>query len=71
MTKPLVLLVEDEPSLSKVVGNLLNESGYEFVSISDHKQVTEAIARWQPRCVILDGDPPAVQPISPPEDSFP
>ena len=57
ITGPLVLLVEDEPSLSKLVGNLLNESGYEFVSISDHKQVTDAIARWQPRCVILDGDP--------------
>jgi signal transduction histidine kinase len=57
LTKPLVLLVEDEPSLSKLVGNLLNESGYEFVSISDHKQVTDAIARWRPRCVILDGDP--------------
>jgi signal transduction histidine kinase len=55
--KPLVLLVEDEPTLSKLVGKLLDEAGYQHVSISDHRQITEAIARWRPRCVILDSDP--------------
>ena len=55
--KPMVLLVEDEPTLSKLVGSLLDESGYEHVSISDHRQIAKAIGRWQPRCVILDGDP--------------
>ena len=55
--KPWVLLVEDEPTLSKVVGTLLDEAGYEHASISDHDQITDAIERWQPRCVILDSDP--------------
>jgi DNA-binding NtrC family response regulator len=55
--KPCVLLVEDEPSVSKVVGQLLDEAGYEHVSIADHKQITEAILRWKPQCVILDSDP--------------
>jgi DNA-binding NtrC family response regulator len=55
--KPFVLLVEDEPSVSKVVGQLLDEAGYEHVSIADHKQITEAILRWKPQCVILDSDP--------------
>jgi signal transduction histidine kinase len=57
LVKPWVLLVEDEPTVSKVVGKLLDEAGYEHVSISDHKQIEAAIARWHPRCIILDSDP--------------
>jgi signal transduction histidine kinase len=53
----MVLLVEDEPTLSKLVGSLLDESGYEHISIADHRQIAKAIVRWQPKCVILDGDP--------------
>jgi signal transduction histidine kinase len=52
-----VLLVEDEPTLSKLVGSLLDEAGYEHVSISDHDQIASAIIRWRPKCVILDSDP--------------
>ena len=55
--KPCVLLVEDEPSLSKVVGQLLDEAGYEHVSIADHKQIAGAVERWRPQCIILDSDP--------------
>lgn len=57
VAKPWVLLVEDEPTLSKLVGKLLDEAGYEHASIADHKHITEAIARWKPRAVILDSDP--------------
>ena len=55
--KPWVLLVEDEPTVSKVVGKLLDEAGYEHVSISDHNQIAAAILRWKPRCIILDSEP--------------
>ena len=55
--KPCVLLVEDEPTLSKLVGKLLDEAGYEHVSIADHKQITAAITRWRPHCIILDSEP--------------
>jgi signal transduction histidine kinase len=55
--KPWVLLVEDEPIVSKLVGKLLDEAGYEHVSIADHNQIAAAITRWQPRCVILDSEP--------------
>jgi signal transduction histidine kinase len=55
--KPWVLLVEDEPTVSKVVGKLLDEAGYEHVSIDDHRQIEAAIVRWKPRCIILDSDP--------------
>lgn len=57
LAKPWVLLVEDEPTLSKLVGKLLDEAGYEHVSISDHDQIKAAILRWRPKCVILDSDP--------------
>lgn len=56
-TKPWVLLVEDEPSLSKLVGTLLDEAGYEHASIADHAGIAAAIARWRPQCIILDSDP--------------
>jgi len=57
--KPCVLLVEDEPLLKKLVGGLLEEAGYEHVTIADHSQIASAIARHHPRCVILDSEPPA------------
>ena len=55
--KPWVLLVEDEPFVTKVVGLLLDEAGYEHESIADHKQIAAAIARRTPQCVILDSEP--------------
>ena len=57
--KPCVLLVEDEPLLKKLVGGLLEEAGYEHVTIADHNQIAAAIERYHPRCVILDSEPPA------------
>lgn len=55
--KPCVLLVEDEPTLTTLVGTLLDESGYAHVSISDHRKIAGAIERWKPQCIILDSDP--------------
>lgn len=55
--KPWVLLVEDEPTVSKIVGKLLDEAGYEHVSIADHNQIAAAILHWKPRCIILDSEP--------------
>lgn len=58
-TKPWVLLVEDEPGLKKLVGGLLEEAGYEHVTIGHHNQIAAAIERYHPQCVILDSEPPA------------
>jgi signal transduction histidine kinase len=55
--KPWVLLVEDEPTLSTLVGKLLDDAGYEHESISDHDEITAAVERRHPRCIILDSDP--------------
>lgn len=57
--RPCVLLVEDEPMLKKLVGGLLEEAGYEHVTIADHDQIAAAIKRYHPQCVILDSEPPA------------
>jgi len=57
--RPMILLVEDEPTVSKVVGHLLEEAGYGHVTIADHDQIPAAVERWHPQCVILDSEPPA------------
>jgi CheY-like chemotaxis protein len=57
--KPWVLLVEDEPGLKKLVGVLLEEAGYEHVTIAHHNQIAAAIEKYHPQCVILDSEPPA------------
>jgi CheY-like chemotaxis protein len=51
-----VLVVEDDLALSKLVGGLLDEAGYRPVTITDHALIGAAVERWQPRCVILDGE---------------
>lgn len=51
-----VLVVEDDPALSKLVGGLLDEAGYSPVTIADHALIGEAVERWHPRLVILDGE---------------
>jgi len=51
-----VLVVEDDPGLSKLVGGLLDEAGYVPVTIADHALIGAAVDRWRPRCVILDGE---------------
>ncbi|HUQ17122.1 MAG TPA: ATP-binding protein [Candidatus Saccharimonadales bacterium] len=57
--RPMVLLVEDEPTVSKVVGHLLEEAGYGHVTIADHAEIASAVERWDPQCVILDSEPPS------------
>ena len=51
-----VLVVEDDPALSKLVSGLLDEAGYRSVTIADHALIGAAVDRWEPRLVILDGE---------------
>ena len=51
-----VLVVEDDTALSDLVGGLLTQAGYNPVTIADHAQIGAALDKWQPRCVILDGE---------------
>lgn len=54
-----VLLVEDDVAVSTLVSGLLEVAGYQPVTIADHALIASAVERWQPRCVILDGEVPA------------
>lgn len=51
-----VLVVEDDVALGELVGGLLTGAGYRPVNIADHALIGAAVDRWQPRCVILDGE---------------
>jgi signal transduction histidine kinase len=51
-----VLVVEDDVVLSELMTTLLDEAGYGSVTIAHHAQIGEAIDRFNPRCVILDGE---------------
>ena len=48
--------MEDDPSLSKLVSGLLEDAGYSAITIGDHALIGAAVERWNPRCVILDGE---------------
>lgn len=56
MSAQNVLVVEDDAALSELVGGLLSQAGYNPVTIADHALIGAAVDRWQPRCVILDGE---------------
>ncbi len=51
-----VLLVEDDAVLSRLMAELLDGAGYRAVIMADHAQINEAIDRFDPKCVILDGE---------------
>src|SRR5687767_15957729 len=51
-----VLVVEDDTALSALVGGLLMQAGYNPVTIADHALIGAAVDKWNPRCVILDGE---------------
>ena len=51
-----VLVVEDDVTLSRLLTKLLDEAGYRSLAISDHEQIATAIDRFDPCCVILDGE---------------
>jgi signal transduction histidine kinase len=56
VARPAVLLVEDDVLLSKLVTTLVDGAGYQSVTIADHDQIRDAIDRFAPKCVILDGE---------------
>jgi len=51
-----VLVVEDDATVSELVVSLLTDAGYHAIPVTDHAQIARTVERWQPRCVILDGE---------------
>ncbi len=52
--KPLILLVEDEPSLVKALGKRLEISGYEVISSENGKEALRLIGERRPARAIVD-----------------
>jgi signal transduction histidine kinase len=53
---PAVLLVEDDAALGRLMTTLLAEAGYRSLTIADHDEIEAAILRFDPSCVLLDGE---------------
>ena len=51
-----VLIVEDDIAVSDLVAGLLAHAGYKPITIADHAQIASAVDKWNPGCVILDGE---------------
>jgi DNA-binding response OmpR family regulator len=54
MPESTILVVEDEPSISEVVGLYLRRAGYHVQSASDGAAAMETLARRMPDLVVLD-----------------
>ncbi len=56
MDEQNVLIVEDDAAVSAAVAEVLTDAGYRPITVVDHTLISEMVARWHPRCVLLDGE---------------
>ena len=54
MAEPLILLVDDEPSIRETVSFILEMEGYQVVTAENGDEALEQIRRLQPPVVLLD-----------------
>ena len=54
MAEPLILLVDDEPSIRETVSFILEMEGYRVVTAENGDEALEQIRRLQPPIVLLD-----------------
>jgi CheY-like chemotaxis protein len=55
---PYLLVVDDSPSVRRVVSNMLKANGWEVVTSRDGVEALEQIARERPAAVLLDIEMP-------------
>ena len=60
MDKPMILVVDDEPSISEVVSIYLERAGYRVQVARDGQAALDALERQTPDLVVLDLMPPKV-----------
>ena len=53
-SRQTILLVDDDPSIASLVGEILDEEGYAVTSVSTGAEAEEAVDRLKPDLVILD-----------------
>jgi DNA-binding response OmpR family regulator len=54
MSEPLILLVDDEPSIRETVAYILEMEGFQVVTAQDGDEAVEKARRLQPSVVLLD-----------------
>jgi two-component system alkaline phosphatase synthesis response regulator PhoP len=54
MTTPKILVIDDEPSISKVVVSYLRKEGYEVYSAADGPGGLKAARSYKPDLIVLD-----------------
>lgn len=54
MNEPTILVVDDEPSISEVVGIYLRRAGYQVVTARNGRQALEVLDKQPPDLVVLD-----------------
>lgn len=54
MSKPLILLVDDEPQIQRFLGHALTASGYEVAMAGTGQSALEMVASHKPDAMILD-----------------
>jgi len=54
MSKPLILIVDDDAELSEMVAELLAREGWAVQSVLNAAEGDKALAQWQPELVLLD-----------------
>ena len=54
MTKPLILIVDDEPQIQRFLGHALTASGYDTAFAATGQEALEAAANLRPDAIILD-----------------
>jgi DNA-binding response OmpR family regulator len=53
-SRPLVLVVDDDPDIAEAIGDILRRAGYDVRTAGDGASALEAVARETPGLVLLD-----------------
>jgi DNA-binding response OmpR family regulator len=54
MSRPLILVVDDEPNIRETVSYILELEGFRVETAEDGEQALEAARRLQPKVILLD-----------------
>ena len=54
MAKKTILVVDDEPPIVQVVGDLLKQHGYKVMEASSGKEALEILKKSKPNLILLD-----------------
>ncbi len=52
--KTKILVVDDEPAIRRMVGDVLSRNGYQCFEVADAAQAKAAVATFQPHLILLD-----------------